>query len=399
MFVNSQISNMSAVTKFLLKKETGLSLWFGLSLFAALKQALVHHFNNYLIYKFTFFNLTHQHNLYSPQPTNFLDVNHYGPLFALFIAPFVWMPDQLAVVVWVMFNACILYQAIVHLPLSEQHKTIVILLCAHELMTASYNAQFNPCMAAIILGSFILIKNKNDFWAACLIVLGTYIKLYGIVGLAFFFFSDQKTKLVLGLIFWGVIFFLLPMAISSPHFVIQTYVDWKNVLIEKDAQNAASLMQDISVMGLIRRIFHLPNISDAAVLLPALALFGSSYLFLKKYKLLPFQLLILSSTLLFTVLFSSGSESPTYIIAFAGVAIWFVNLPKPVTNFQIALLIFAFILTSLSPSDIFPKFIKTQYVVKYALKALPCFLIWLHIVYETWTRHTVFKAEKMELAV
>ncbi|MVN21993.1 glycosyltransferase family 87 protein [Mucilaginibacter arboris] len=390
---------MPSVLNFLLQKKTALFLWFGLSFFAVIKQAFSHHYNNYLIYKFTFFNVIHQHNLYLPQPEHFLDVNHYGPLFALFIAPFVWLPDPVAVVLWVMFNAYILFVAINHLPLVNQHKIIILLLCAHELMTASFSVQFNPCMAAIILLSFILIRQKKDFWAACLIILGTFIKLYGIVGLAFFFFSDHKLKLILSLIFWSVAFFVLPMLLSSPAFIIQTYRDWLKVLIEKDAENAASVMQDISVMGLIRRIFHLPKISDGIVLLPALAVFGSSYLFIKKYNELPYQLLILSSTLLFTVLFSSGSESPTYIIAFAGVAIWFVNLPKPVTPLQIALLVFAFILTSLSPSDIFPKSIKNEYIVKYSLKALPCLLVWLTVIYETWTRNMKDQTEKTELAV
>lgn len=388
---------MSSALNFLLKKSTVLFLWFGLSFIVAVKQALGHHYNNYLIYKFTFFNLIHQHNLYLPQPAHFLDVNHYGPLFALFIAPFVWLPDELAVILWVMFNAYVLFQAINHLPLSKQHIIIVLLLCTHELMTASFSVQFNPSMTAIILLSFVFIRQKKDFWAACLIILGTFIKLYGIVGLAFFFFSDNKIKLVLSLLLWSAIFFVLPMGISSPAFVVQTYHDWYNVLIEKDAQNAASLMQDISVMGMVRRIFHLPKISDHIVLLPGLMIFGSSYLFIKKYKQLPYQLLILSSTLLFTVLFSSGSESPTYIIAFTGVAIWFVNLQKPVTSLQVVLLVFAFILTSLSPSDIFPKSIKNEYVVKYALKALPCLLIWLHIVYETWTREIRQPNEKIQL--
>lgn len=390
---------MPSILRFLIQKKVALSLWFGLSLIAAIKQAVGHHYNNYLIFKFVFVDLVHQHHLYLPQPKHFLDVNHYGPVFGLFIAPFVWLPDEIAVVIWVMFNAYILYLAILYLPLDNNQITIVLLLCAHELMTASFSVQFNPCMTAIILFSFILIKGKKDFWAACLIALGTFIKLYGIVGLAFFFFSKQKTKLIFGLVFWSIMFFILPMLVSSPSFIIQTYHDWFVVLIEKDAANALSLMQDISVMGMIRRIFHQPEIANGTVILPALALFGSSYLFLKKYKDLTFQLLVLSSTLLFTVLFSSGSESPTYIIAFVGVAIWFVNLPKPVTALQIFLLVFAFVLTSLSPSDIFPKYIRTEYVVKYALKALPCLLIWFYVIYETWTRKTAVEPEIVELSV
>jgi hypothetical protein len=371
--------------------------WFGLSFFAALKQVISHQFNNYLIFKFTFFNLIHQHILYLPQPEYYFDVNHYGPLFGLLIAPFALLPDQLGVMLWVMFNAFVLYKAIELLPLARLQKNIVLLLCAHELMTASFSEQFNPCMAAIILLSFILIRQKHDFWAACLIILGTFVKLYGIVGLAFFFFSGQKIKLLLSLLFWSVIFFVLPMAISSPAFIVQAYRDWLAVLIEKDAANAVSIMQDISVMGMVRRIFHVPNLSNWIILLPALAIFGSSYLFIKKYKYLPYQLLILSSTLLFTVLYSSGSESPTYIIAFVGVAIWFVNLQKPVTRLQIALLVFAFILTSLSPSDLFPKTIRNEYVIKYSLKALPCLFVWLFVVYETWTRSGTNQTDKTEL--
>lgn len=377
------------ISDFLVQKRTALLLWFGLSFFVAIKQAFGHVHNNYFVYKYTFFNLIHQNNLYLPQPEHYLDVNHYGPLFGLFIAPFVWLPDHLGASCWVMFNAYILFVAINQLPIVNQQKNIVLLLCAHELMTASFSTQFNPCMAAIILLSFVFIRQKKDFWAACLIILGTFIKLYGIVGLAFFFFSDQKLKLIFGLAFWSVVLFLLPMAISSPAFVVQTYHDWFADLVKKNSENRLSLMQDISVMGLFHRIFSLPKSANKIIILSAIVVFGSSYLFFKKFKSLGYQLLILSSALLFTVLFSSGSESPTYIIAFTGVAIWYVNLKKPVTGLQIALLVFAFILTSLSPSDIFPRSIKNEYVVKYALKALPCLLVWLYIVYETYSRQFI----------
>lgn len=379
---------MKKILTVILQRRSAVVLWFGLSLFAAIKQAVGHHFNNYLIYKYTFINLINKKNLYLPQPEHYLDVNHYGPLFGMFISPFVWLPDQFAVIVWVLFNATVLYIAIGQLQLPERSKNIVLLLCSHELMTASYNVQFNPCMTAIILLSFTLIRKEKDFWAACMIILGTFIKLYGIVGLAFFFFSQHKINLIFGLICWSALFFLLPMAISSPTFIIQTYHDWLKVLVEKDVENATSLMQDISVMGLIRRIFNQNQLSNGTVILPALLIFGSSYLSVSKFKDKSYQLMILSSTLLFTVLFSSGSESPTYIIAFVGVAVWFVNLAKPATTLEISLLVFAFILTSLSPSDIFPKSFRNDYVIKYALKALPCLLIWLYIVYQTWVRKT-----------
>jgi len=372
-------------------------LWFGLSFFAILKMVLAHTYNNYFIFKYVFFNLIHQVNLYIPQPQYYFDANHYGPLFALVIAPFAILPDGLGAVLWTMLNALVLYKAILMLPVKENAQYAILLICAHELMTASYNSQFNPMMTTIIVLSFVFIRSGKDFWAALLIIAGTYIKLYGIVGLAFFFFSDNKIKFILSLMFWAIVLFVLPMIISSPKFVVQCYKDWYVSLSAKNEKNAGDIMQDISVMGMIRRIFHLPTLSNIIIILPGMLLFASSYLRIMSFKNVTYQLLILASTLLFTVIFSTGSESPTYIIAFVGVAIWYMVLNRPVKGFEIFLLIFALLITSLSPSDLFPKFINREYIKPYSLKALPCFVIWLKIIYETWIRD--FKQQPTEPAI
>jgi hypothetical protein len=154
----------------------------------------------------------------------------------------------------------------------------------------------------------------------------------------------------------------------------------------KNQNNQGLSLQDISAMGLIRNIFNYRHLSNVMVIIPGLLLFGLWYVRVKYYNILPYQLLLLASTLIFAIIFSSSSESPTYIIAFAGVAIWFMNLERPVTPLEVCLFVFALIITSLSPSDLFPRYIKMHYVVPYKLKALPCVLIWLKIVYETVTR-------------
>jgi len=134
-------------------------------------------------------------------------------------------------------------------------------------------------------------------------------------------------------------------------------------------------------MGMVRKMM-VPNLSNLVVLLPGVLLFALSYVRIKLFSNLNYQLLIVASTLIFPVIFSTGSESPTYIIAFVGVAIWYINSGRPVSALEVFLLVFALILTSLSPSDLFPRYLKEHYVDPYALKALPCFLIWLKIIYE-----------------
>jgi hypothetical protein len=344
------------------------------------------HINNYLVYKYTFINLINKHGLYIPQPQYYGDTNRYGPVFTVLIAPFTQLPDHVAVIVWVLLNAGLLYLAISLLPLRQKQILAVLLICAHELMTSSYNVQFNPMIAAFIILSFVLIKGKQDFWAAFFIMFGAMTKLYGIVGLAFFFFSEKKLKLVAGLVFWTIVLFFLPLIYTTPTFLFRCYHDWYFSLLEKNANNVMSPMQDISVIGMIRRIFHYPGVPMALVLVPAVLLFLSSYIRVKLFSNTTYQLLILASTLIFTVIYSTSSESPTYIIAFCGVAIWFMNLNRPVTAFEIFLLIFALIITSLSPSDLFPQSINRSFIKPYALKALPCFVIWLRIIYEALTR-------------
>jgi len=177
-----------------------------------------------------------------------------------------------------------------------------------------------------------------------------------------------------------------PMLITSPGYIVSNYHDWYFDLLQKNKYNIGPSLQDISLMGLIRNIFGYHQLSNAAVILPGLLLFVTWYIRTKYYKILQYQLLLLASTLIFVIIFSSSSESPTYIIAVCGVAIWFMNLGRPATTLEISLLVFTLILTVFSPSDLFPRSIRVNYVIPYKLKGLPCVLVWFKIIYETLTR-------------
>ena len=176
------------------------------------------------------------------------------------------------------------------------------------------------------------------------------------------------------------------MLISSPEYVLGQYVEWYERLAAKNGENTFALMQNISLLGMIRKISGSAAYSDLWVILPGLALFGLPYLRFSQYRHLAFRYGILSSVLLFVVLFSTGSESSTYIIPFAGIALWYVTSPWKRTGWDVALMIFAFVLSSLSPSDLFPRSLREAYVLPYALKALPPTLIWLRLSYELLTR-------------
>lgn len=368
------------ITAFLLKKQCIIAVYILLAVIAGTKQYISHSFNNYLIFKYTFWHTIDLQNLYNNYP-EYLDSNHYGPIFAVFIAPFALLPDGLGMILWNLANITILLWGIFSLPLTLNKRVIIAWLCAHESLTALFSFQFNIALTGLIILSFSYLVKKKEIQSAFFIAFGTLVKLYGIVGLAFFFFTKSKLKFIIGGLLGLLLFFVLPMLFSSPAFIIQTYGDWYNSLVHKNATNASlTSFQDISIMGMARRITGDLNIPNTPFLLFGITLFSLPYLRIKQYKNLGFQLMLLASTLIFTVIFSSGSESPTYIIAFAGIAIWYII--QPIKNsWIISLLIFAFILTSLSPTDIFPQNVK-EFIRLYSLKALPCILIWFVIIYQ-----------------
>jgi len=340
--------------------------------------------NNFMIFRQVFWHTIHQLPLYTAYPAEYADVNHYGIFFSTIVAPFALPPVWLGMLLWLIALSALLYIAIRNLP--QANTLFIYWFCANELLTALYLQQFNIAIAASLLFSFIFIEKEKDVWAAFFIMLGTFVKLYSIAGLAFFFFSKHKTKFTISLAGWSVVFFVLPMLISSPDYVMGQYTDWLRVLSEKNQENMFALHQNISLLGMVRKISGIATYSDLWLIGPGIVLFLLPYLRFKQYANLAFRYFILASALLFIVLFSTGSESSGYITALIGVCIWYTAAPWKRNKWDLALVIFVFIITSLSPTDIFPHFIRKTLIKPYALKALPCVMVWLQICYELCTR-------------
>ena len=366
--------------------RTLAGLWLLLGLLAAVMKQ--HSHNNFLVFRGSFWHAWQGLPLYAEYPQEHWDINHYGPLFSLVIAPFAVVPEWLGLTMWCIALSLFLYVAIRSSLLTSGQQLFVLWFCAHELLTALYMQQFNIAIAAIIVLAFFLIEKERDVAAAFFIILGTFVKLYGIVGLAFFFFSKHKMRFVLSLIGWGIAMFVAPMVLSSPDYVIGQYQAWFVDLVSKNSENAASLMQNISLLGMVHRVTGL-EFSDLWLILPGLVMFGIPYLRISQYKHMAFRQTLLASVLMFTVLFSTGSESSGYIIALVGVVIWYTAAPWKRNNWDVALMVFVFVLTSMSPSDLFPAYLRKEWVQPFALKALPVTLVWVKLCWEMATKDYV----------
>ena len=370
-----------------------LGLWLLIGAIAALTKLPLHRCNNFLIFKGVFWHALHQTPMYAPYPAEYYDVNHYGPLFSLIIAPFAVVPHWLGLLAWCVGLSLFCFWAVSKSTLTRRQQVFIYWFCAHELLTALFMQQFNVGIAAMLLLTFYCVEKEKDWLATLCIVLGMYIKLYGIVGLAFFFFSRHKGRFALSFFVWSIMLFVAPMLISSPAYIIEQYKDWYIELVHKNAVNnfgygegIRSNLTNISLLGIVRRI-TLGSYSDLWLIIPGLMLFCAPYLRLDQWRSLSFRQMFLASTMMFMCLFSTGTESSGYITALIGCCVWYCCVPWKRSSLDISLMVLAFILTSLSPSDLVPAWIRNEYIKPFALKALPVSIIWFKLTYEMLTRN------------
>jgi hypothetical protein len=340
-------------------------------------------FNNYSIFKYVYYHTVAQINLYNLYPAEYYDSNHYGVLFSMIIAPFALLPDGAGFLLFTLFNAGLLVWAVHLLPLPIKQKLFILLFSIVEFGNSAHYIQFNAIIAAVIILSFLMIEEEREHWATMFIVVGMLVKLYPVVGLTFFLFSKNKGRFVLWGSIWLAVFIALPMLISGRQFVLQSYIDWYSSLHEKNSFNAdLTSSQDISVMGTFRHLTRNAAIPNWPFLLFGVAAFGLPLLRFSQYQFARFRYQVLASALMLIVLFSTGSEHPTYIIAVAGAMLWIFMQEEPFSRTNIILLVLLVLVTGLGPTDAWPRIIRHAFINKYVVKAWPCIAVWLIISYE-----------------
>jgi hypothetical protein len=228
-------------------------------------------------------------------------------------------------------------------------------------------------MAGLIILAFVYLEKKNIALATLCIVATIFIKLFGIVAFALFLFYPNKLKSALYTLGWILLLAVLPLILISPEQLTFLYKSWGNLL-----QNDHSISIGFSVSGWLFTWFGL-NLKTVSLVVGTF-LFCVPFIHYKYFNEVRFKLLYLASILLWIVIFNHKAESPTFVIAVTGVAIWFFTQEFNKLNFSF--LILALLFTVLAATDLFPKFIRDDYFIPYVVKAVPCIFIWGKITWE-----------------
>lgn len=143
-------------------------------------------------------------------------------------------------------------------------------------------------------------------------------------------------------------------------------------------------MVDITLQGMVKRLFNLPNLVKWYFIIPALLVFAGQYWYRAYFSHPIYRLYILCSVLLFIIVFNTGTESPTYIIGVPAICLWYVLQEK--TKWNNLLFIVAIFFSSFSYSDLFTPWLRTHIMIPYALKVVGCFIVWVTIAIQIYTK-------------
>lgn len=316
-----------------------------------------HHHWTFPVFRESFSHLVAHRNLYAPDPAQGYDLFKYSPTFALLIAPFAVVPPAVGLLAWDLVNALVLLAAVGRL-LPRREAAVAALVMLPEVFVAAQASQSNALVAGLIVFAFLALERSRLTAAAVAIGVGAATKIFPLAALSFALPHRTRWRFAWRVAVVGAVLVLLPLGIVPLPLLRQQYRWWAAI------ESVDALARGASVMGLLAHVLHgsWPNwpvqVAGTIVLLAPLVARPRAWTDAR------FLRLYLCSLLVYVVLFNHQAERPSYVIAIAGVGIWYAMSPRTLWR------------TALALSTLL------------GLKAAPCLAVWIAIQYDAWTYRT-----------
>ena len=358
-----------------------------------------HEYNNYVIFKQSFVHLIAQEDLYRAWPSEHWDLYKYTPTFALFFGIFGVFPDLWGLIGWNLLNAGVLAAGVTALgALSQRGQALGLLFLWPELLISLQNEQSNALIAGLLMLALGGLERAKIIRPAVWIVCSVFIKLFGIMALALLPFYRKWPASLLWSLGIALLMGIFPAFILPVNYYQSMLHSYAGML-----QHDHSVSYGMSVMGWLQAWLG----TMASLPVPKTPVVGAGLLLL----LLPvlrvwlrhirtegwlgswwrdgiqvsraFRFLWLASLMVWMVIFNHKAESPTFIIALSGILLAYANSPR--TALDRVLLISCWVLSSWSPTDLFPAEWRKEWDEPLQLKVFPYILYWMRILWLMWT--------------
>jgi hypothetical protein len=361
-------------------------LWAAAVIGATVQQGVLHHNNNFLIFRAASGHLLHDQDLYGAYPALHFDYYKYSPTFALLFLPFALPPFWVAMLLWNTLNAATLYFAIgTVLPLRKANVARAIVFL--DMLGSLQNVQSNALVAALIVFTFAAYERRHTVLGSAAAMLGAVIKVFPLAGVTFAWFHGRKARVAVALVVSVVVLAALPLLVTTPGVLRMQYASWRAI----SALDA--LTRGFSVMEMVHLVTRTdwPNwpIQLAGAALLVAPLFARA----TRHSEWNFRRLYLCSVLIFCLIFNHKAESPAFVIGVAGAAIWFASLERH-TRWEWALFGLIVLFTILASSDAMPRVLQREVFDPYRLKVVPLIVLWIEIQRRLWGERLAVKRER-----
>lgn len=337
-------------------------------------QASAQHNNNFEIFRTAWVNLVAGRDLYGANPSH-QDFYKYSPTFALLFAPLALVPFAVGLLLWNAANALALYWSLGQVlePRSALAARGIVFL---DAVGSMQNAQSNALSAGLMIMAFGFLYARREVMGALAIALGAAIKIFPVVAGVFVIFRPYRLPrfLLIGAAV-SLLFFLAPLLVLSPAELLAQYRSWGAISSSDALTRGYSVMEQLHLWtGLDWPNWPL-QLLGALVLLAPLAR-------ISRWGIERFRLLFLASVLMFCVLFNHKAESPTFVVAAAGVAIWLLVADRDWLAWS-AFAVFV-VGTVLSASDAMPETLQENFFEPYRFKTIPVLVVWILTQFALW---------------
>lgn len=329
--------------------------------------------DNYDCFRASFGHLTHQLDLYLPYPAEYQTLYNYSPSFAVFMGLYAQFPDGWGILFWNLTHTLAFIFAINQMPIEEKKKVFILWFCLIEFITAAENVQTNASVAALIMLIFAFQQKGKTSWSSLFFAAGFFFKIYVVTAGVFFISFQKRLSFAWKAIGWALLFFSIPLLFVSFNQLIFLYQSWTERLLHQSERHSLSLL------GIID-LFDIEALKQGYIMLAGLITMLLVLFKKEVYQTLSYQLLYLGAILLFTIVFNPGVESPSYIIAIPGAALWYLYAPQ--ATWRKYLLIAVFVFTCLSPTEVFPRFVRDQIFNPLHVKAIPIIITWFVSIFD-----------------
>lgn len=355
-----------------------LALYIATAVLVAIQRTVLSRENNFWIFRTAFEHLRAGADLYAAYPEIHSDFFKYSPTFALLFGPFAVLPPTAGYVLWATTCAITVWMGLTRL-LPRRVAAVTLAIAWIAVLGDLQRAQSNALVAGLMVLAWAAFERGRTLPAAVAIAAGAFVKLFPLTAGLGALMRRQWLRFCLtvtGVIAVGA---ALPLVAAAPGTLASQYASWYAI----ETRDAAPMPRygtggaDLyaGLMGQFRVWFgvdwpHWP------VQLAGLAILVLPVILRRRRFVEPiFRVTLLASLLVFCVLFNHQAESPSYVIAMIGVAMWFAASPR--AGWRTGLLIACLVIVNLASTDLMPRTWYREYYVPYLLKTVPLIPAWL----------------------